>query len=52
MYVPVLCACSDHRGKKKASAPLELELQAVTSHHVDVRHETWSSARAVSSLNC
>lgn len=34
MYVYASCACSVHKGQKKALDPLELKLQTVVNHHV------------------
>lgn len=31
----VLCACSAHKGQKRVSSPLELELQVSVLHSVD-----------------
>lgn len=50
MYVHVPCTCRDHKGQKKVSAPLELELQLwATMWMLGIKPQ--SSARAVSSLN-
>jgi hypothetical protein len=50
MYVCVLYVCSAHRGHKKTSDPLEL--QVILSHHVGAGNQTWELWRAVSALNC
>jgi hypothetical protein len=39
MYVCATYTCSTHRGQKKASNPLELEL-IVVSHHVGAGEQT------------
>jgi hypothetical protein len=48
MDVGVLLACMSiiyvsgaHEDQKRASDPLELELQTVVSHHVGSRNQTW-----------
>jgi hypothetical protein len=38
MSVYVMCMSSAHRGQKRASAPLELELQMVVSHCVSAEN--------------
>lgn len=36
-----MCMPRDHRGQKKVSYPLELELQVFLSNHVGAGNKTW-----------
>jgi hypothetical protein len=40
LYVCTLCACSAHKGQKRASDHLKLEMQMVVRHHVGTSHRT------------
>lgn len=53
---PTVCMCavyvlSTHRGQKRVSDPLELDLQMAVSHYVGAGNWTHSSVRATSVLN-
>ena len=52
MYAHVLCICSAHGVQKRASQPLEMELEMVMSHPIwALGTEPRSSARSASVLN-
>jgi hypothetical protein len=54
IYVCVPCAYSDHRGQKKPSNPMGLQLESIVNHHIIwvLGTEPGSSGRAASTLNC
>lgn len=49
--ISVHSRCVTHRGQERESDPLELALQSVVSHYMDVRNQTLSSGRAARVLN-
>lgn len=49
--IDTMCMPGAHGGQKKASNPLELELEKVVGHHAGIPTEPGSSVRAVHVLN-